>query len=650
VRLEGSLPAARARSVPQPLDVTIRARGLSWANLSAALLGVLIVAPLAASDGGYWPTAWGWSSLAFIWLAALALILRAPALGRREIAMLAALSSLLVWVAASIIWSSNVGQTVLETQRLVVYVGALAAVFLLLRSSTYRALLTGVWAAVALVCGYALLTRLFPERLGFYDPIAGYRLSEPLGYWNGLGIFAAIGSLLALGLAARSRSLLLRGSAAASLLLTIPTLYFTFSRGAWIALAFGIAAALMLETRRLQFVTTLLVVAPFPAVAVWLASRSRGLTRIDSPLTLASHDGHRLTVALLALAGGAAAAAVLLHLAARRVSFSTPVRRGYAVALAAAALAAAALLFAHFGSPPTLAQRAYNSFTAPPPRSVTDLNQRLFTLASTRRVLWTVTWHNVEGHPLLGSGAGTFERYWLRHRTIGSKARDAHSLYLETLAELGPGGLALLTVALALPAAAAVAARHRGLVAPAFGAYVAYLLHAGIDWDWEMTAVTLAGLLCGASILLASRSRSRRIRLPIGYRALGLGIAFLFGAYALLGLVGNQALSAADAKAGSGRPQKEEAEARKAVRWAPWSSEAWRLVAEGEYAQGDLRGARASLRRALAKDSGNWQLWFNLAAASRSRERLEALRRAHQLNPLSPEIADYRASLRETSP
>jgi hypothetical protein len=614
------------------------------------LLGVLIVAPLAAAHGGYWPTAWGWSSLTFIWIAALALSLRAPALGRREIAMLATLFSLLAWVGASTMWSSNVGQTVLETQRLVVYVGALAAVLLLLRSSSYRALLTGVWGAVALVCGYALLTRLFPERLGFYDPIAGYRLSEPLGYWNGLGVFAAVGSLLALGFAARARSLLLRGSAAASLLLTIPTLYFTFSRGAWIALGAGLVAAFVLETRRLEFATAFLVVAPFPAVAVWLASRSRGLTRLDSPLALASHDGHRLTVTLLALAGSAAVAGVLLGLATRRLSFSAKVRRGYAVALAAAALAAAAILFVHFGSPPTLAQRAYDSFTAPPPRSVTDLNQRLFTLASTRRVLWTVAWQNAEAHPLLGSGAGTFERSWLRDRTIGSKARDAHSLYLETLAELGPLGLALLVVALMLPAAAAVSARHRGLVAPAFGAYVAYLLHAGIDWDWELTAVTLAGLLCGASMLLAARSRSRPIRLHTGSRAIGIGLALVLAAYAFVGLLGNRALSAADAAAGSGHPRKEEAEARNAVRWAPYSSEAWRLVAEGEYAQGNLRAARTSLRRALAKDSGNWQLWFNLAAASRGRERLEALRRAHQLNPLSPEIADYRASPRETSP
>ena len=70
------------------------------------------------------------------------------------------------------------------------------------------------------------------------------------------------------------------------------------------------------------------------------------------------------------------------------------------------------------------------------------------------------------------------------------------------------------------------------------------------------------------------------------------------------------------------------------------------MVAEGQYAQGDLAGARASLRRALDKDPDDWQLWFNLAAASRGRKRVEAIDRARRLNPLSPEIADYVKALR----
>lgn len=86
--------------------------------------------------------------------------------------------------------------------------------------------------------------------------------------------------------------------------------------------------------------------------------------------------------------------------------------------------------------------------------------------------------------------------------------RDARSLYLETLSELGPLGLALLLVALGVPVYVAFRARRHPLVPAAFGAYVAYLLHAGVDWDWEMPAVTLTALFIGASIVVAARSPS----------------------------------------------------------------------------------------------------------------------------------------------
>jgi O-antigen ligase len=507
----------------------------------------------------------------------------------------------------------------------------------------------GVWAGIAIVCGYALLTRLFPERLGVYDPIAGYRLAEPLGYWNALGIFAAVGSLLALGLAAHAGHYLLRAGAAASLLLTIPALYFTFSRGAWIALATGLAVAFIVETRRLKLATALLVAGPFPAVAVWRASEARGLTRIDSPLALASHDGHRLTVVLAFLAAGAAVAVTLVSVLTRGLAFSPVARRAYGILLGIAVVACSAAVFAHYGSPVTLAREGYDSFASTSPAASPDLNRRLFTLASPRKTVWHTAWRDVEAHPLLGSGAGTFERFWLRHRTNGGKVRDAHSLYLETLAELGPVGLLLLVVVLAMPVVAAIRVRRRRLVPLALAAYSAFLLHAGVDWDWEVPAVTLAGLFCGASILLAARSSAGRFRLSATARGIGVVVAVLLGAYAFVGLLGNRALSAANAAADARRPAKEESHARDSMRWAPWSSEARRLLAESQYDRGNLAAARRTLRDALAQDPQDWELWFNLAAASRGAERVAALRRAHELNPLSPELHDYEAWLRGRS-
>ena len=44
-------------------------------------------------------------------------------------------------------------------------------------------------------------------------------------------------------------------------------------------------------------------------------------------------------------------------------------------------------------------------------------------------------------------------------------------------------------------------AAFRGASAAAAGGYVAFLFHAGVDWDWEMPAVTVAGLFCGAALL-----------------------------------------------------------------------------------------------------------------------------------------------------
>ena len=110
---------------------------------------------------------------------------------------------------------------------------------------------------------------------------------------------------------------------------------------------------------------------------------------------------------------------------------------------------------------------------------------------------WHVAWQEASDFPVQGRGAGTFELAWLEQQPIEESVLDAHSLYLETLAELGLVGLGLLALTLAPPLVAA----FRGTSAAAVGGYVAFLFHAGVDWDWEMPAVTVAGLLCGAAIL-----------------------------------------------------------------------------------------------------------------------------------------------------
>jgi hypothetical protein len=78
-------------------------------------------------------------------------------------------------------------------------------------------------------------------------------------------------------------------------------------------------------------------------------------------------------------------------------------------------------------------------------------------------------------------------------------------LYLESLSELGVLGLALVVGVLLVPLAAALRARRHALLPTALAGYAVFLVHAGVDWDWEMPVVTLAGLFCAAALLVAAR-------------------------------------------------------------------------------------------------------------------------------------------------
>jgi hypothetical protein len=600
------------------------------------------VAGVGAANGGFFPVSWNWASLAFLWATAIALLLRSPSrLRTPEAFFLATLAGLSAWTWISISWAGDVAQAVDEGERSLVLVAGVAAVFALASRQSARLLLGGVLTGIVVVSGYALSTRLFPGRVGTYDPLAVYRLNTPVGYWNGLGILAVVGVLVALGFALRSEHWYACALASASLLVLLPTLYFTYSRGSWLALGAGLAVALALDRRRLELATGLIAVSPAPVLAIWLASRSHALTRQSSSLASARHDGHRIGLVILGLAIVEALVAVGLALARRRVAPPRAARMVWAAVLAAVLLGALAAAFERYGSPPTLARRAYHAFVAPPPSHGADLNTRLFSLSSNGRVdLWRAAWHEAEAHPWLGAGAGGYERYWVRHRPTPAGVQDAHNLYVETLAELGPVGLALLVLALGAPLVGAFRAREHPLVPLACAAYAAYLVHAIADWDWELAGVTLAAVLCGLACLLAGRDDGVT---SIGPRArvVGIGVATVLAGLVFVALLGNTALAKSDATAGAGHWHAAEHQARKAIRWTPWSSEGWQRLAEAQTALHDRAAARRSLARGLAKDSGDWVLWLDLAGVTRGAAQATAIRQAFRLNPRGSELVPY---------
>ncbi|HEY1366694.1 MAG TPA: hypothetical protein VGF23_06265, partial [Gaiellaceae bacterium] len=173
----------------------------------------------------------------------------------------------------------------------------------------------------------------------------------------------------------------------------------------------------------------------------------------------------------------------------------------------------------------------------------------------------------------------------------------------------------------------------------------AFLVHAAVDWDWQIPAVTLTALFAGAAIVVSARgSVEASSPLPSATRWCVAAAAVAVSALALVGLVGNTALGRSQDDAEAGRWSASAGEARRAASWAPWSAEPWRVLGEAQLAQRQLAAARGSLERALAKDDRSWLTWFDLAAAERGPAVRRDLAEARRLNPLSSEIAQYAAT------
>ena len=610
-RLRSSLPAGR--------------------DAVAGLLAFTAIFPLALFDGGYFPTAWGVPALVGLWIAAIALTVAPAPLHGREAVALATLAALLGWSALSFLWTTDRAQTILELERLAIYVAALAALLLVARRESVSWLLGGAATAIVVTCLVGLAGRLFQDVFGrpearIHDPAALY---DPVGYSNALGDLSAIGVFLLAGFLTHARRPVARALAAAASVILLAALALSLSRGAWLAFGVGILVALCLAPRRTALLGRLVAVALPGAVVVALCLRSEALLTRRSSEASAVREGHRLALAIAALAVGAAILATVGPALASRLRATAPVgRAAFGIGLLAALLLATVAVWAGGTSPPT--ERG-GSTARDSPRILPT--ERFFSVSAGRRDrFWQAAWDDFEAHPLVGSGSGTFGRYWLEHRPVGKFVRDAHSLYLETLAELGIVGLALLVAALAAPVASAVSVRDEALVPAALGAYSVYLVHAGVDWLWEMPVPTTAALVCGAALLVAGRPGvSKPLARPV--RIAGVGAALALSGLAFVGLIGNSAIAASEQSLIAGDPQRAEAQARRATTWLPWAPEPWLLLARSQLARGEQAAARRSLDRALQLDPGNWLLWYERGLAATGPERRRYFVSAARLNP-----------------
>ena len=232
-----------------------------------------------------------------------------------------------------------------------------------------------------------------------------------------------------------------------------------------------------------------------------------------------------------------------------------------------------------------------------------------------------------------GEGAGSFEYVWYERRPSLLVVRDAHSLYAESLGEIGIVGVLLLAGALVVPLVAAVRGRRRRLAAPAAGAYVAWVTAAALDWHWEMVGVTMTAFLAGAVALLAAeRGVPGRLATPwrggliVGTVALSLAATW--------SLVGNQALFGAREAVARHDWTEAREHGRRARALLFWSAEPDLALGDAAAGLGDRGEALRNYRDAVDADPQNWVAWLHLAQVAGGAERSAAYRRVHELNPL----------------
>ncbi len=613
----------------------------SWVVASAI---AAIVTAANASEGAYFSQSWGWVALAFLIPTTFLLILeRVTIPGPFRLAFALLMGALVAWIALSSLWSISPASSVREVERGLVYLALAFAVGIVLRRGDARAVAGGVLVGVVFITSYALATRLLPDWLDTYDdPTLPYRLSEPLGYWNALGLLAALGFLVALGFVAQGRTALHSVAAAVALPVLATTLYFTFSRGAWAALVIGFVGTTALDPRRLRLLWSTLAVAPASIACVALASRQSALTTEDSPVADAVREGHRLVLVLAALAVFSGTLAFGARWIARNVPISRRARRVVNVALATLSITGIFVAIVLAGGPSRGLSELKEHFDAPPATHGADLNARLFSVSGNGRSQSIgVAWDTGRERPVFGYGAGSYEYLWYERRPSELIVRDAHSLYAETLSEIGSIGLMLLSLTLATPLVAAFVARRSRVVPAAAGAYLAWAAGSAMDWHWEMVGVTLAAFLVGGSALLAAE-RGRRAPILDAPRLSLLAVSVVLTVFSLVSLVGNQALFAGreallrrdwDAALDNGH---------RAQALLPWSFEPELVLGDAAASLGDRRAALDAYRDAAATDSRNWVVWLRLAQVARGAERSAAYDRVHKLNPLEEDLPGER--------
>jgi O-Antigen ligase len=615
------------------------------------LLVAGVIFGLAVDHGTYGLTARHSLAIAVWWVLLVAVGLDLlPRAARYRLALLPAapLAAFALLTLASAGWADSTERAVLEFDRVALYLGVFLLVALATRRATLAEWTDGLALGISATAALALFSRCFPA-LDLGSPIHGFlpgsedRLSYPLDYWNGVAIISAF----AIPLLLRVASVAPTSLTAAAALFPFPalgaTIYLTSSRG-------GVATATIATVVFVALLRRWTALAA--AAAGWLGA-SAGVAvvatqpdLVNEPLSSAAEEQGLVAAVLIVSVG--AALGVAWFGASRFVPWR-PISSWAGWALAVFLLAVAAV--AAVAADP--AER-FESFKRPPSRTALPeedfvRGHILSATGSGRWQFWETAIDQFQDAPLKGHGAGSFEAWWAANGNIAYFVRDAHSLYLEVLGELGLVGI--LALAAFIVAAAAVASRglgsndsERGAAAAGAAVGSAYLCAAGIDWIWELTAVSVAGI---ASVALACAGTSQGVRAPTPAtkQAAVARVGALLVAWVVICAQAVSLLSEAkvrDSQAAARRGDGEDAlrDANAARNIMPWASSPYLQLALVQEEAGALTAARGNIMDAIDRDPADWRLRIVAARIEARRGAinlaLRQLAEARRLNPRSP--------------
>jgi O-antigen ligase len=642
--------AERKPSRPDPWELARRA-GMVWL---LALPGAL-TAYLAFQSGGYFPGTTGAAAVVVL----LTLVVRLTVAERpfegfsRGLALAAAaLAAFTIWTLVSGGRSDSPARALVEFDRALLYLAVVVLAGSVRRTpERLRWMLRGLAAAFAVVCAAALASRVLPDLISAPVNLQNDRLSYPLSYWNAMGLFAALGAVLSFALTSDEREPWpVRVLAAGSLPILGSTLLLTFSRSAIAVVAIGIVAFVVLARTR-GFWTG--AVAAGPATAVALATTyDADLVATDnytSAAAMAQGDDVALAVGL-ACAGALVLRALLIPVDARlgRIHLPDSARRPVlAGATAIAAVGGIALALALHA--PRELEDQYHSFVDSDVVETTGpTRDRLGSAANNGRIeFWRVARDTFQDDPLAGRGAGSYQLVWAQERPSGFTLVDAHSLYLEVAAELGLVGLVALAIGLLMLLGGALVrcrGRQRAPYAAVAALGITWLVHAGLDWDWEMPAVTLpffalgAFALAGESPRLGAPPRLARIAGAVGLLVIAVTPALLQVSQArlddaVLALRHGDCTRAIDRALASNSVL--------GVRPEPFEV----LGYCDARRRGSERLGVVMMKRAVDRDPDFWRYWYGLALV-RGAARLDPRPAAHEARRLNPRSSLTRGAVR----